>query len=229
MIYDTEKKLVKDFKNTFIKSLKGNNNIFILEEVDTSWGKADLLVIKYNYNIFQKRQQELREEKIIPFTNIAAYAINFIIDNPFCTQKELKKFLKVKNGIYLETIQNLLNRGLIYSYKNNSLRARSFKKTYFIREIQTYEVKLNKWKKVIEQAERHLWFTNSSYIVLPSISYTLVEKIKKACTEKGIGFILQDSKKTFKIIKQPPNKKHLDSVFSWKLNESLIDGTLING
>ncbi len=229
MVYDSEQNLVRDFKNTFIISFNTTENFLILNEVDTSWGRVDLLAIHYDNIQFKIRKNLLQNKSIKPFTNLAAYAISYITENPYCNTEQLSKFLKVRNGKFIETIEILKDRGLIHLYKNNKLRARTIKNTYLIKEIQTFEAKINNWKRVINQAERHLWFTNSSYIVLPNISESVLAKVKNTCAEKGIGLIIQNNKDAFQIIKKPLNKKHIDSVFSWRLNESLVDGSLKYG
>jgi hypothetical protein len=229
MVYDSEKNLIEDFKRSFIGSLIRTENTLILDGIDTSWGRVDLLIIQYDHIKYLKRQSILKNKEIAPFTNLAAYAISYIIENPFCNSEQLRNFLKTKNGIFLETIDNLINRELIHSYSNNTFRAKALKNIYFIKQIQAFEAKLNNWKRAIDQAERHLWFTNSSYIVLPNISEFVKKKVKYTCTERGIGLILQNSHNRFKKVKRPPNKQHIDSILSWKLNESLIDGLVNNG
>jgi hypothetical protein len=168
----------------------------------------------------------LNKQEIKPFTNLAAYAISYIIDNPYCKIDQLNNFLKTKNGIFLETIESLENRGLITVSKNKTFRAKAKKDTYFIKQIKAFEAKLNNWQRAIDQAERHLWFTNSSYVILPNISQLVKTKVRNKCTEHGIGLIIQNSKESFKVEKQPPIKHHIDSILSWKLNELLIDGIL---
>ncbi len=229
MVYDSEKNLVRDFKRSFIRSIKRTDSILILDEIETSWGRVDLLIIHYDHDNFLKRQSALKTKDIKPFTNLAAYTISYIIDNPFCTSDQLRKFLKSKNGVFLETIENLLNRDLIYYYKNDTFRAKALSKIYFIKQIQAFEAKLNNWKRAVDQSERHLWFTNSSYIVLPNISDFVKNKVKYSCSERGIGLILQSTQNSFSVIKHPPNRRHIDSILSWKLNESLIDGIIQNG
>lgn len=229
MVYLTENMLVKDFKKSFTASLISTDGILLLEEVKTSWGIVDILAIKYDSKKLSRRRELIDKKKFRSFTNITSYAITHIIENPYLTIEELSNHLKIKNGLLNETIENLLDRGLINYYRNGKLRATSVSNNYVIKEILAFEAKLNNWKKAVNQSERHLWFTNSSFVVLPEPSETVLSRVQQSCTEKGIGLVLQVGKHKFQIIKQPLYKKHIDSIISWKLNEALVDGSKFNG
>lgn len=229
MVYLTEDNLIRDFKKSFINSFTNVDGWLILEENKTNWGIVDILAIKFDSEKLLKRKKNITSKKIEKFTTLASYAITQIIQHPYITSEKLSSFLKIKNGLLNDTIQNLLNRKLIIQYSKGKLRANSIKDIYLIREIIAFEAKLNNWKKAVEQAERHLWFTNSSFIVLPTLSEKVISRVVKTCSEKGVGLILQSNKNNFEVLKQPLYKKHLDSILSWKINEALVDGSKFNG
>lgn len=227
MMYLSEKMLIKDFKKTFKRSFLTGNNYLLFEEVKTSWGIVDVLAINFNEEKLLKRKNKLRGRKISKFTNIMSYAITYVIKNPYLSIEELGKHLKIRNGLLLETVENLNARGLIHCYKNNRLRAKSVTENYVINEISAFEAKLNNWRQAVNQAERHLWFTNSTYVVFPELSPNVSNKVKHACTEKGIGLIVKVNN-SFEVLKNPLYKKHIDSIISWKMNEAIVEGSKFN-
>lgn len=232
MAYLTENMLVKDFKKTFRSSLGSNlaltEDFKILEEIKTNWGIVDILVIKYDTKKLERRRR-LIKNKVASLSNISIYAIAHIIENPYLTIENLGKHLKIKNGLLLKVIKNLTDRDLINCFNNGGLRAKPYKDNYVIKEILAFEAKLNNWKKAVIQSERHLWFTNSSFVILPELSKTVLSRVQEACNEKGIGLIVQVGERNFQIQKKPLYKKHIDSIIYWKINEALVDGSKFNG
>lgn len=229
MVYLTENMLVKDFKKSFTSSLISTDGILLLEEIKTSWGVVDILAIKYDSKKLARRREIIAKKEVKSFSSISSYAITHIIENPYLTVEELGNHLKIKNGLLHETIENLVARGLINYFGNGKLRTKSVSNNYVIKEILAFEAKLNNWEKAVNQSERHLWFTNSSFVVLPNLTKTVLTKVQKTCNEKGIGLVVQIGKRNFQIIKQPLYKKHIDSIISWKINEALVDGSKFNG
>ena len=229
MTFLTESKLVNDFKASYSVDTNSIDDQLILDEVNTNWGIVDILVILFNSQRRKQRRKEINKKKIDYFTNIDSYALTHIIRNPYITIKDLNLYLKIKNGLLNNTINKLLNRGLIYIYNNDKIRAKAIRKIYIIKEIIAYEAKLTDWQKALCQAERHLWFTNSSFVILSNLSNTVIQKVRKSCTEKGLGLIIKNKENYFQILNKPLYKKHIDSILSWKINEALVDGIKFNG
>ncbi|MCP3686730.1 MAG: hypothetical protein GY861_29175 [bacterium] len=226
--YDSEKKLVDDFNRAYIKTLRKGRNVLILPEINTNWGIADILSIHYDKSKLTQRCKAINGTPL-DFSNLSAYAMTYLSETPIAAVEDLSNYLKVKNGPLIQVIDILTSRGLVYVYKNGRIRARKRSKAFVIKDILAFEAKISNWKKAIDQAERHLWFTNSSFVVVPNLTRSTIDKINIECSGRGIGLIIQSGNKSFKIIKEPLRKSRIDSFFSWKLNELLIDRSISNG
>jgi len=219
--YISENKLVNDFKRTYEK--KDNGHFVFFEEIKTGWGKPDLIVINYDKGKLLDRIQNMITHYPIPsFSNIAAYSMYFLSRVKKTTVDDLKNFLKIKsiNGL----LASLEKRGLVYIYKNNKISIKSKERIFYIKSIKIYEAKIRNWRRAIYQAQRHLWFTNDSYIIMPLFSQYTSKKVEFYCKKAGIGLILQESKNSFRTVTKPPkNGLPGNSYMAWKLNELLAD------
>ena len=203
--------------------MKAYENFEFLEEIKIDWGRPDLLIINYNKDKLLDRIQDiLMNSPIPPFSNIAAYSMSFLSQVKRTTKDELKNFLKIKNVNNL--VDTLEKRGLVNICKNNKISIKSKEKTFFIKNINIYEAKVKNWRRAIYQAQRYLWFTKDSYIILPLFSQDTSKKIEYHCKKAEIGLIFQESKKSFIIVTKPPkNVLPRSSYMSWKFNELLAD------
>ena len=226
--YNSEKDLVDDFNRVYIETLQKGRDVLILRETNTNWGVVDILSIHYNKTNLIHRRKSMGNT-ILDLTNLAAYAISYLSDINITTVNDLSNYLKVKNGPLTQIIEILTKRGLVYVYKNGKIRARTKSKTFVIKDILAFEAKISNWKKAIDQAERHLWFTNSSFVVVPNYTKSTLDKIIPECTNHGIGLIVQTDENSFKVFKDPLHMPHINSFFSWKLNEMLVDRSISDG
>jgi len=228
MKYNSEGDLINTFKEVYFKKNNNKRSDFIVfEEMNTNWGKPDLVIIYYDKANLLKRVGILSKYSSIPiFTNLAAYAMFYLASLTKTTLNNLKDFLKVHTGQFNNVLDVLTKRGLVYIY-NNTIRIRAKRKVFFIKRIEVYEAKIENWKRAIYQAQRHLWFTSESYIITPAeMSSDISKKITFYCKKAGIGLVLQESKDSFKTVSKPIGRGLLDSYISWKFNELLVDEVL---
>ncbi|MFA5375530.1 MAG: hypothetical protein WC455_07235 [Dehalococcoidia bacterium] len=228
--HDSEQLLVDDFTKVYGKTLQRGEGVLILNEIKTAWGIVDILAIHYNKAKLLKRCESINKMPPV-FSNLSAYAMVYLSENPVCTVQDLGNYLKTNNGPLSQVLETLRSRGLINIYKNGNVRICTKDKTFVIKDILAFEAKISKWKRAVEQAERYLWFTNSSYIIVPNFTSSTINAIRLECANRGIGLIVQSRSKSqsFRIIKEPLYKVRIDSFFSWKLNELLIDRSISNG
>lgn len=225
--YDSEKELVNDFNKAYINTLRKGKNVLILPEINTNWGIADVLSIHYDKSKLTKRCETITSTPL-DFSNLAAYAMTYLSESLTTTIEDLGDYLKVKNGPLAHVLDILISRGLVYVYKDGTVRSRMLTKCFVIKNILAFEAKISNWKRAIDQAERHLWFTGNSFVIVPGLTRTTVQKINFECSRRGIGLIVQSGNKSFKVVREPIRKSCTDSYFSWKLNELLIDRSISN-
>ena len=82
---------------------------------------------------------------------------------------------------------------------------------------------MTNWKYVIEQAERHLWFSNQSFILLPELSEDIQQKAKELAHRRGVGVAVTNNHKIIFKIKNRKNKL-INTPLLWEINEGIIDG-----
>jgi hypothetical protein len=223
MSYPTETDLVENFKKRFLEVLPKSKNFVALREVNTTWGIVDLLVVAVRQGVMLRRQSELGKITAPPLTNHAALSLVWLQNRRHSDISSLGDFLRICRRTAKITAENLAQRGLVRLHKNGAIHLRSPRQTLIIDETFAFEAKLRKWQKVVDQAERHLWFTNSSYVVMPQLRCETLKTVSSACKKRGIGFITMETCDRFSIQQKPPNTDHVDSHFKWKLNEFLID------
>ena len=85
---------------------------------------------------------------------------------------------------------------------------------------------LNLRTNPIAQAERHLWFTNHSFILIPELNTETQFKVRLQCQQKRLGLIIQQRSDSFKFLEKPTNDCLFVNYFLWKMNESLLDSML---
>ncbi len=226
--HNSEQALVEAFNRAYVKTLQKGRNVRIFTEANTNWGTVDILSVHFDKSTLCHRCKEVNGTSP-EFSNLAAYAMAYLSESSSVTMAELANYLKANNGQLFQVIEILTGRGLAYVYKNGKVRARSTTNTFAIKDILAFEAKISDWKKAITQAERHLWFTNSSFVIMPNLTRQTIDKIRFECANRGIGLITQSGTKSFKIVAEPLRKRHVDSFFSWKLNELLIDRSIGNG
>ena len=228
MSFQTEQMLVNGLIQHYITKNCISSGCMIIPEAKSTWGVVDVLVIKYDKDIYAQRRKRIGRKRLKALSNLAAYALAHIYEKRKVSSEQLASYLKLRNGTLLNILHQLKERHLVDVHDNGFIYSKQKAKNYFVKDICAFEVKLSKWRRVIVQAERHLWFTNSSYIVLPSLSDSVLTKVLSVCSETGIGFVVVDKNGSFKTIKEPLHREHIDSYFAWKLNEALLDGSLAN-
>lgn len=211
----------QDLVNLFIEYIedKGRTSV-IITEVDTEFGRPDILEIIIDEKIIEKRRKNLKYEL---FNKDMQFSMAYLYGKSWVKIESLINFLKVdiKEGNRL--ISNLLDSKLV-SIKDKYIKSYPYKELLAVKRIISYEAKLDNWKVAINQANRNKWFTNESYIVLDSKSASLKEKIVEVCKEAEIGLIISNGNGKFKNYNNIKKSKITNTPFIWKLNEEIIKG-----
>src|SRR5690606_19381443 len=118
---------------------------------------------------------------------------------------------------------DLLDLNLI-DVKDKYIKSQPASKILAVNRIWSYEAKLSHWKYAIEQAERHLWFTRDSYVLLPELSDRILDKSIQECKIRNVGLSLLSKDKSINVEVKSPKRGIVNSPFVWKLNDDIIRG-----
>lgn len=113
----------------------------------------------------------------------------------------------------------------LIDFKDDKVKLKPAKDILVIKRIRVVEAKLSNWKYVIDQAERHLWFSNESYILLPNHSKHILEQAQKSCIDYGIGMVTLVNGKV-KYCNRIKKQRLVNTPLLWELNERIIRGEL---
>lgn len=224
MGWESEEQFVDKFINPLhIVSKKNRYSLNVLREVRTGYGRPDITVIEYNSKIIYERKKTLTADSLEPLSNKAAYTMSYLSSCRWVSLQRIERFLQCNNTDLIKVVEELKNRRLIVS-KEHLIKARPLKEILAIKRVRAYEAKLKQWKEAVNQAERNLWFTNDSYILMPFQSSSVSNLISLECRKRGIGLIFFSEDKGTKIIVKPLKSGFANSPLIWMMNEQLLEG-----
>ena len=219
-MFNTESELV-DF---FIKKQSKKKNRIIVTELATNYGRPDIVEIVYSERILQKRRNYVNKFERIQTDRIDSYILTFLYGKSWVNAETILRNMNINKLTLNRVLERLELRGLILILEGK-IKLNGKSNVLAIKQLNVYEAKLSNWKYVIEQAERHLWFSNNSSILLPELSDKIFNKCYSACKKREIGFILANGEKMNTIHAQT-SKALINTPLLWELNEKLIDGSL---
>jgi len=219
-MFNTESELV-DF---FIKKQSKKKNRIIVTELSTNYGRPDIVEIVYSERILQKRRNYVNKFERIQTDRIDSYILTFLYGKSWVNAETILRNMNINKLTLNRVLERLELRGLILVLEGK-IKLNGKSNVLAIKQLNVYEAKLSNWKYVIEQAERHLWFSNNTSILLPELSDKIFNKCYSACKQREIGFILANEEKMNTIHAQT-SKTLINTPLLWELNEKLIDGSL---
>jgi len=228
MNWKSETELIDCLTASLRESLepRKGKNAWIEQEADTRYGRPDVLVIEFQKGVTSKRVRSTKRNSS-DFSPMCAYAMQVLTNRRWIRIESLAAHLRCSAGKAENVASTLRSRRLVLS-RNGCIRARPLQEVFAIKRITTYEGKLQKWKYAVEQAERHLWFTGDSYVVIPKMREKVLEKVIESCRAREVGLIVCEEDKSFRVLVTPQYRKLRNTYLGWCLNEKLIDG-LANG
>jgi len=161
--WDSEAKFVDDFvASTHLTRPTNNRRIRVWREVRTGHGRPDVLVVEYNPEALEHRLGD--DDFSNPLSTAAAFAMAHLTTRRWISQEHLAYSLNCPERLLEGVLQELLRRRLIEG-RHHLIKARPRADVLAVRNLWVFEAKLYQWRAAIQQAERHLWFTNDSYIL----------------------------------------------------------------
>ena len=218
-MYEKEVDLVSHFVDGLIQK---NLNQIIITELETSFGRPDIVVIEYDKELLEKRRANLANK----YCREISYISTFLYRKGWVRKEKISNYFHFTSK-KLSNLLELMNAKKIVDFKEDKVKLKPADEILIIKRIRVVEAKLSNWKYVIDQAERHLWFSNESYILMPNNSHNILEQAQKMCVECGIGMVtlLNGKVKYYNRIKK---QKLVNTPLLWELNERIIRGELKN-
>lgn len=221
-MFETELDLV----NFFIDSLSKKSNRKIITELSTNFGRPDIVELVFSNDVLEKRKKRVLRKDIY-IDRVDSYIITYLFGKSWVNKNTILNYLNINKPSLERAIDRLIIRGLIVA-ELNKIKLLSKSEILAIQQINVYEAKLSNWKYVIEQAERHFWFSKNSAILIPELSKATLENCKHVCLNNNIELFVANNKKTKSLnSKEIPKKKGvINTPLLWELNEKLVDGRL---
>ncbi|WP_336825138.1 hypothetical protein [Sporosarcina sp. USHLN248] len=214
-MFETEADLVEFFINK-----RKSKNTKIITELETNFGRPDIVVIKFDPTILSERRRGIYD---IKFKRIHSYVLSYLYGKSWVKMDSLNKFFCYPEKRILSLLLEMENMHLI-KIKGHLVKSYPAKELLVIKSISTVEAKLTNWKYVIDQAERHLWFTNDSYVLLPRLSEATIHKSYEKCLKTGVGMYIADDKNLSCELKPVKRGKLINTPLLWEINEKIVLG-----
>jgi len=215
----SEADLVDRFAERLIAEQESDNCI-ILRELRTGYGIADLALIEVDCDVIDKRRKNISAG--IGFSHAAAYAIAGLYEHGELELDALGTLLSMTRQELEKVVEELLARDFVV-LQGRMVSLLDPAERMAVRRVITYEAKLTKWKSAIAQAQRHLWFSSQSYVLLPELSPSLYPSVQDACQSFGVGLVQfsEDEAMTTCPVAELPLMGSIP--FLWVLSEFLVE------
>ncbi len=195
----------------------------IAREFEPGMGRIDILVVRYDQNRLRQRCRIADTSPLGRFDLLAGYAMTFLVHRRWVTLGTLAAAIGTDSRRTRIVVSLLESRGLV-DKRANCVKAKAMSTLWVIDSIETYEVKLSHWRRVIEQAQKHLWFASKSFVAVPDRSATVSRVIVEGCRQHDIGAVLCRKDSTWVSAKRPPNRSTPVTQVGWLLNEAIVAG-----
>ena len=216
-MFDTEQKLVDEVtglleseSSKVPKSLRSKNQM-VLKEVNLGYGIADIVLTEC-INPTEKRNKFLNPLDI--------KLLNIINRNPGVTIERIVSKTRLAKREVKKGIFSLENFGLIRTVEGRLTPLNDYTRT--VKNTIAIEAKLRNWKRALNQAYRYKWFSQKSYVCLPSSAVKPAFKNIEIFKEMGVGLIEVCKHKGIKILYNPRPARPISKDMSILLNEYVL-------
>lgn len=203
---------------TYIREAYDRHSI-VLEEFRTAYGIPDLLEIRFDQQSLQDRMSfaPVCSQPITPDAARLLCLLHFRDTTKSAALAELRFSLRRLSA----ALDVLADRNLIDA-ATPVVRARKSRYEFSITSIIAYEAKLKNWTRAVFQAQRHLWFADRSFVLLPILPPRANERLITTCQKCCVGLtIFQDG--ALRCVVEAEPYPVAPNWFRWYLNELLAD------
>lgn len=224
MSWNSEAEFVQAFLS-FIGSFNhlSHYDYEVWTEVRTGFGRPDVVIVEYNSNVLEERRDCDQDSLLSPLSTRTAFALSYLSTCRWVRKENLGRFLNGTPSQLLSVVQELQKRGLI-DMKDHLIKLKPKSEILAVKRVRVFEAKLTHWMEAIVQAERHLWFTNDSYILMPEIEGKKITSITHECDKRGIGLSFFNEVKGINTLVKPAQSGLQNSPMIWQINEKLVGG-----
>lgn len=216
-MFDSEQQLV-DGVTCLLKSsskripldLKCKNQ-FILHEVNLGYGVADIVLTQcVEFPEIRNKYLNLIEIKIL----------KIIKENYGITVESIIGKTRLPRKKIMNAINSLENLRLVRSGKDTISPLKKYART--VKKTIAIEAKLRNWQRALKQAYRYKWFSDKSFVCLPSNRVNpAIKNIEKFKT-MGVGLIGFCEVKGFEVFHNPRAEKPISDEMAILLNERVL-------
>jgi hypothetical protein len=192
----------------------------ILEEFRTSFGLPDILHLRYDPEKLEARMRTYPHPRI-PITRDSARLISLLTHNGPLTEPDAVQLLSFTTRRFRAAIAPLLKRNLVID-EHGELRIRGKDDVFFLNRVVVYEAKLKNWPRALLQAQRHLWFADEAFVLMPELSDRVRSRLIPACETAGVGLATLQREGLSIILKADHNDAGRNWL-TWYLNETVLD------
>ncbi len=217
-MFDTEQKLVDEVTSLLEsdsskvpKSLRYKNQM-VLKEVNLGYGIADIVLTEcITPTENRKTFLNLLEIKLL----------NIINRSPGITIERIVKKTRLDKQKVRKGICSLENFKLVRTDEGRLAPLNDYTRTV-INSI-AIEAKLRNWKRALNQAYRYKWFSQKSFVCLPSNTIKPASKNIDIFKKMGVGLIEVCKQNGIKILYNPRPKRPISKEMSILLNECVLN------
>jgi len=217
-MFENEKLLVDEIVNALeFGQLKLSKNITkgnmkVLREVNLGYGIADLVIALYG-TVDGARKAFLNSTQI--------KVLRIVEENPGIVIDAIISKTRASNKVILSSLRVLSSENLI-QVENGEIRPNGKYVSTLTNSI-AIEAKLKDWKRALKQAYRYKWFSDRSYVCLPSINIKPATSNIDFFKQMQVGLISVSKDREFHIIYNPKPSKPICREMNLLLNECLLN------
>ncbi len=213
----------------FVRAVAGHlwssvRGCVIIEQVSTSFGVPDVAVLRFDEEAAGRRARSL----VARSARLELAAARLIAGIDRSTQpikmEASRSFVGQTKKVFQRALQCLVDRNLLLIDGEWLLPISG---GFVLTEVTIYEAKLSDWTRALEQAHRHLWLTDQSFILMPPLAAEREARISTKCRHFGVGLAVFEG--GCLRIRIPCSGSYLArNAVSWLLNEAVVDNLITN-
>lgn len=195
-----------------LPKLTKQSNMKVMREVNLGYGIADLVIALYG-NVEESRNVFLNSTQI--------RILSIIENNPGIVFDIIKEKTRASTRLITKSLDVLVGENLIQIDSDRTIASNPYVTT--LKNSIAIEAKLKDWRRALKQAYRYKWFSESSYVCLPS------DNIKPALSnidyfkQMKVGLISISKLNGFSIMYNPKPTKPICREMNILLNECLLN------
>ncbi|WP_419783600.1 hypothetical protein [Maridesulfovibrio sp.] len=183
----------------------------VFTEVGLGHGVADIVVTEIERKICDRKKR---------LDSFQVMLMRIISSNNGLTLAEIAIKTRAAKKRINDALAGLEDEGFIRLFEDNYFLAREYEKV--AKKSIAIEAKLKNWKRALKQAYRYKWFSELSYVCLPSSNIgpakTNIDEFKRL----EVGLVSYDDDNKFDFIYTPPPAQPFDADMTVLLSEHAL-------